>query len=82
MYEEAEEPIPEEIPEEPPSVEEEEVAEEEEVEEEEEEVAVVAPRGTTAFMSCTFQTLIASNLRAVNVIIIRHMLFLCHANEA
>lgn len=81
MYEEAEEPIPEEIPEEPPSVEEEVVVEEEEVEEEEEEV-VVSPRGTTAFMSWTFQTLIASSLRAVNVIIIRHMLFFCQTNEA
>lgn len=82
MYEEAEEPIPEEIPEEPPSIEEEEVVEEEEVEEEEEEVVVVPPRGTTTFMSWTFQTLMASNLRAVNVIIIRHKLFLYHTNEA
>lgn len=60
MYEEVEEPTPEEIPEEP-IIEEEEVVEEEE----EEEVVVVPPRGTATSMSWLFQTLAASNPRAV-----------------
>lgn len=50
VYEEAEEPTPEEIPEEPPSIEEEEVVEEEEEE-------VPPPRGTATLMSSAFQSL-------------------------
>lgn len=51
VYEEAEEPTPEETPEEPPSIEEEEIVEEEEEEE------VPPPRGTAALMSSAFQSL-------------------------
>jgi hypothetical protein len=60
VYEEAEEPTPEEIPEEPPSIEEEEIVEEEEEEEE-----VLPPRGTATLMSWTSQNLGAQNCLAL-----------------